>query len=135
MARGADLREIGRMKTILIVEDSVLVQKLYAACLAPLNVKLVAARDGRSALDLAAEAKADLVLLDIMLPDTSGIEVMKTLRGSEDYAARPIVAVSTGSKTTSADTLLAAGFDGYIQKPINVADFVNQVKSYLGMGN
>lgn len=119
------------MKTILIIEDND--QNLYLATfiLEKNGYKVVAALDGKRGIELAAEIRPALILLDIQLPGLDGYAVAQALRKNPDLAGMPIVAVTSYAMTGDRERALQAGCNGYIEKPINPDTFVAEIEQYL----
>jgi two-component system, cell cycle response regulator DivK len=92
---------------------------------------VVAASDGAEGIELAIQESPDLILLDIQLPRMDGYEVARALRERPTLAATPIVAVTSYAMMGDKEKALAAGCDGYLEKPINPETFVSQVESFL----
>ena len=112
---------------ILVVEDNDKNLKLVRDLLQFRDITATEARSGREALDAASEACPDVVLLDIDLPDMPGTDVLTELRRLPGMASVPVLAVTAYAMKGDAERLLAAGFDGYIAKPIDVRSFVDTV--------
>src|SRR4029453_12235686 len=90
---------------------------------------LEAAR-GDEAIAVAAERRPDVILLDLLVPDMNGSDVARRLRGGAGTGGIPIVALSASPYAGGSDELLAAGFDGYLRKPIDVRAFPEQVRGF-----
>lgn len=118
-------------KTVLVVEDNALNMKLFCAVLEARGLQTVGALDGRSGLSLARERRPDLILLDIQLPDISGLEVVRQLREDESLKHIPVIAVTAFALGGDAERVLAAGCDAYIPKPIQIPEFVAIVEKFL----
>jgi two-component system cell cycle response regulator DivK len=118
-------------KTVLVVEDNDFVMKLYRSCLGSLGVTIVHTKNGDEALGLARSSQPAVVVMDIMLPGMSGIEVTRALKDDPATKAIPIVVVTTLAIAGDLDRIREAGADAYIAKPINVENFVNTIKAYL----
>ncbi|NVN91024.1 MAG: response regulator [Desulfuromonadales bacterium] len=118
-------------KKILYIEDNE--QNLYLVrfILEKHGYAVCAAMDGREGIDCAARVRPDLILLDIQLPLMDGYAVARQLRSNPDLAAIPIVAVTSYAMAGDRDKALAAGCNGYIEKPINPDTFVRQVEQHL----
>jgi CheY-like chemotaxis protein/HPt (histidine-containing phosphotransfer) domain-containing protein len=95
------------------------------------QVRLAEARTGAAGLALAAELAPDLVLLDLRLPDISGEEVLRRLRGDQKTRAIPAVVISAEARPAESDRLLAAGADDFLVKPIDVSTFLGVVDTML----
>jgi CheY-like chemotaxis protein len=116
---------------ILYIEDNE--QNLYLVkfLLEKHDYEVLSAMDGQQGIDLAAEVTPDLILLDIQLPLMDGYAVARKLRANPDLAEIPIVAVTSYAMAGDRDKALAAGCNGYIEKPINPDTFMQQVKQHL----
>jgi two-component system cell cycle response regulator DivK len=115
---------------ILVVEDNERNMKLFRDVLAATGYRTLEATTGVQAVELATEHAPDLVLMDIQLPDIDGIEALGRLRTDDRTATLPVVALSAQAMEGDRERFLAAGFDGYLAKPVNVADFLTTVKRY-----
>ena len=115
---------------ILIVEDNEKNMKLFRDVLQATGHRTLEATTGGRAVELAIEHPPDLVLMDIQLPDIDGVEALGRLRADERTSSLPVVALTAQAMEGDRERFLAAGFDGYLSKPVNVADFVATVKHY-----
>jgi two-component system cell cycle response regulator DivK len=116
---------------ILIVDDSDQNRRLARKVLQFAGFRTLEATGGIEGLSLALEHRPDLVLMDIRMPDMNGIEVLQKLRENERTAAIPVVALTSSTMKGDRERFLADGFDGYLEKPIRVREFPNQVRGYL----
>jgi len=118
-------------KKILIVEDNE--QNLYLTTflLEKQGYDVVQARNGEEGVDLAVAERPDLILLDIQLPVMDGYEVARRLKAVEETRSIPIVAVTSYAMAGDREAVLAAGCEGYIEKPIDPDHFAEQVKKFL----
>ncbi len=119
-------------KKILIVEDNELNMKLFCDLLEAHDYETVQTSDGMAALDLAREHNPDLILMDIQLPEISGLEVTKWLKEDEDLRNIPVVAVTAFAMKGDAEKIREGGCEAYISKPISVVHFLETVKSFAG---
>ncbi|WCL55699.1 MULTISPECIES: response regulator [Kordiimonadales] len=119
-------------KKILIVEDNELNMKLFCDLLEAHNYKVIQTRDGMAALDLAREHNPDLILMDIQLPEVSGLEVTKWLKEDEDLRKIPVVAVTAFAMKGDEEKIREGGCEAYIAKPISVGHFLETVKQFAG---
>ena len=85
-------------------------------------------------MELALEHGPDLVLMDIQLPDIDGVEALGRLRADERSATLPVLALTAQAMEGDRERFLAAGFDGYLSKPVDIAEFVTTVKRYCEGG-
>lgn len=121
-------------KKILIIEDNE--QNLYLTTflLEKEDYEVAQARDGQQGIELAVSEPPDLILLDIQLPVMDGHEVARRLKQAEETKTIPIVAVTSYAMAGDRETILAAGCEGYIEKPIDPDSFVEQVRKFLLQG-
>ncbi len=119
------------MAHILIIEDNENNLYLSTFILEKHGHRVSAARDGAEGIRLAEELHPDLILLDIQLPGMDGYAVASNLRRAEATAAIPIVAVTSYAMAGDRERILAAGCQGYIEKPINPETFLDQVLAHL----
>jgi two-component system cell cycle response regulator DivK len=115
---------------VLIVDDNEKNRKLARDVLRAAGLRTVEAAGGKEAIALAADRQPDLILLDLRLPDMNGTEVARQLRSGTGTGEIPVVALTASAYAWSSDRLLAAGFDGYLQKPIDVRAFPDQVRGF-----
>jgi two-component system, cell cycle response regulator DivK len=116
---------------ILIVEDHEKNRKLVRDVLQHGGYQTVETETGEEAIRLAQTSAPALILMDIQLPGMNGIEAFRVLRGDPRTRHIPVIAVTASAMTHDRQTILAAGFDGYQPKPINVRDFVEAVRQTL----
>ena len=107
-------------KTVLIVEDNELNMKLFHDLLEAHGYKTVGTRNGIEALDLAREHRPDLILMDIQLPEVSGLEVTKWLKDDADLKRIPVVAVTAFAMKGDEERIREGGCEAYLSKPISV---------------
>ena len=119
-------------KTILIVEDNELNMKLFNDLLEANGYNIVQTRNGMEALDLARSHKPDLILMDIQLPEVSGLEVTKWLKDDEQLRVIPVIAVTAFAMKGDEARIRQGGCEAYISKPIAVKDFVETIKFHIG---
>jgi two-component system cell cycle response regulator DivK len=113
---------------ILVVEDNEKNMKLVRDVLLATGYRTLEAATGGQALELAAEHAPDLVLMDIQLPDVDGVHALRRLRADERTAAIPVLAVTAQAMHGDRERFLAAGFDGYVSKPLNVRELIGTVR-------
>jgi two-component system, cell cycle response regulator DivK len=116
------------MTTVLIVEDNEKNMKLARDVLQAKGYQTLEAITGEDGVKLAKEGKPDLVLMDIQLPGINGIEAFRRIRGDAATRAIPVVALTASVTPTDRSAITAAGFDGFISKPINLKEFLDTVK-------
>jgi CheY-like chemotaxis protein len=121
------------MRKILVVDDNATSRKLMRHVLKPLGHVVVEAEEGQEALRMIKEEEPDLVLLDIEMPHLDGVAVVHQLRRNPCFAGLPVVAVTANAMQGDREKALAAGFDGYITKPISGAALREEVGRLLGL--
>jgi two-component system cell cycle response regulator DivK len=119
------------MNLILIVEDNERNLKLVRDVLQVKGFSTIEAGTAEIGIELAAERKPDLILMDIQLPGMNGIDALKVLRGNPATAGIPVVAVTASVMQQDRTLITQAGFDGYIGKPINIREFLESVNHAL----
>ena len=119
-------------KTVLIVEDNELNMKLFHDLLKAHGIQTVETNDGRNVVDMARAHKPDLILMDIQLPEISGLEVTKTLKADEDLKSIPVIAVTAFAMKGDEQKIREGGCEDYISKPISVSHFLEVIHHYLG---
>jgi two-component system cell cycle response regulator DivK len=117
--------------TVLVVEDNANSLKLFCALLELRGFRPLTAETVREAVRIAAEALPRLIVMDIQLPDGDGTEALGALRASPVTAQIPVVAVTAFAMPGDRERLLAAGFDGYLTKPIDAHRFVDDLVAVL----
>ena len=122
----------GMAKTVLIVEDNELNMKLFHDLLEAHGYNTVTTRNGIEALDLAREHRPDLILMDIQLPEVSGLEVTKWLKDDQDLRVIPVVAVTAFAMKGDEEVIRQGGCEAYISKPISVTSFLETVRRFVG---
>ena len=115
---------------ILIVEDNDKNLKLARDILQFQGFRTLEAGTATDGIALAAEHRPDLILMDIQLPDMDGVTALGRLRGSAATTSIPVVALTAFAMATDRERLLAAGFDGYLAKPIDIHRFSDRVRQY-----
>lgn len=120
-----------KAQTVLVVEDNVLMRKLFVRCLEEGGYTVVEADDPRVVIELMREIAPDLVVMDIVMPNVSGVELIKQIRGDAALAATPVVAVTNLATPADKRRLADAGFNGHVSKPIKPKDFLTTVAGFL----
>jgi len=119
-------------KTVLIVEDNELNMKLFNDLLEAHGYQTVQTRNGLEALDLARAHRPDLILMDIQLPEVSGLDVTRWLKEDDELKTIPVVAVTAFAMKGDEERIRQGGCEAYISKPISLTKFLETVKSYAG---
>ncbi|MAU41607.1 MAG: two-component system response regulator [Kordiimonas sp.] len=119
-------------KTVLIVEDNELNMKLFSDLLEAHGYQTIKTKEGMQALELAREHRPDLILMDIQLPEVSGLEVTKWIKQDEQLKAIPVIAVTAFAMKGDEEKIRKGGCEAYIAKPISVSNFIETVKQFAG---
>jgi len=120
---------------VLVVEDNEKNMKLFRDVLHASGYRTLEAATGERAVELVFEHRPDLVLMDIQLPDIDGIEALSRLRADGRTSSVPVLALTAQAMEGDRERFLAAGFDGYLSKPVDIAEFVATVKRYCEDGS
>jgi two-component system cell cycle response regulator DivK len=118
-------------KKILIVEDNELNMKLFHDLLESKGYDILQTRDGMEALKVARAHMPDLILMDIQLPEVSGLEVTKWLKEDDNLKRIPVVAVTAFAMKGDEEKIREGGCEAYIAKPISVTNFLETVEQFL----
>lgn len=121
-------------KTILIVEDNAMNMKLFSALLEKRGHRAICAYDGTTALALARAHQPDLILMDMQLPDVSGLEVTGWIKQDPSLSHIPIIAVTALAMKGDGERILLGGCDAYIPMPITIPEFLGVIENMLGEG-
>jgi two-component system cell cycle response regulator DivK len=122
---------LGMSKTVLIVEDNELNMKLFHDLLEAQGYDTLQTKDGREALQLAREHHPDLVLMDIQLPEVSGLEVTKWIKEDDKLRDIPVIAVTAFAMKGDEEKIRQGGCEAYIAKPISVSEFLETVQKFI----
>ena len=128
--RGVEPRTAQR--SVLIVEDNELNMKLFHDLLAAHGYRTIQTRNGFDALDLARQHRPDLILMDIQLPEVSGLEVTKWIKEDDELRMIPIIAVTAFAMKGDEERIRSGGCEAYISKPISVLSFLDTVRRFIG---
>ena len=123
--------DMGMGKKVMIVEDNELNMKLFHDLLEAHGIETIRARDGKNVLALAREHKPDLVLMDIQLPEVSGLDITKWLKEDDELKSIPVIAVTAFAMKGDEQKSREGGCEDYISKPISVIKFIETVQKYL----
>ncbi|MBA4800330.1 MULTISPECIES: response regulator [Euryhalocaulis] len=118
-------------KTVLIVEDNELNMKLFRDLLDAHGYETLQTREGLQALEMAREHRPDLILMDIQLPEVSGLEVTKWIKEDDDLSSIPVIAVTAFAMKGDEERIRKGGCEAYLSKPITVSTFIETVKQFL----
>jgi two-component system cell cycle response regulator DivK len=120
-----------KRKTVLIVEDNDLNMKLFRDLLEAHGYATLHTRDGMQVLDIARQNRPDLILMDIQLPEISGIEITKWLKNDSQLKSIPVIAITAFAMKGDEEKIRAGGCDDYLSKPIAVQSFIATIKRHL----
>jgi two-component system, cell cycle response regulator DivK len=115
---------------VLIVEDNEKNMKLFRDVLSAKGYATLEARSGEEAVELALAHAPELVLMDIRLPDVDGVEALRRLRSDERTSSIPVLALTAQAMSGDRERFLAAGFDGYVPKPVDITELVGMVREH-----
>jgi len=130
-SKGPGIKSQGR-KTVLIVEDNELNMKLFHDLLDAHGYVTLQTRSGMDALEIARAERPDLILMDIQLPEVSGLEVTRWLKDDEDLHAIPVIAVTAFAMKGDEERIRRGGCEAYISKPISVGMFIDTIRQFIG---
>ena len=118
-------------KVVLVVEDNAANMKFFHALLDAHGYIVLQATNGMEGLRMAREHRPDLILMDLQLPDISGLEVTRQLKEDDALKAIPVIAVTAFAMVGDEEKCLENGCDGYISKPISITDLLQTVEHFL----
>jgi len=121
----------GSVKKILVVEDDQDNREMVIKVLKHNGYRAIEAVDGEEAIERAKAENPDLILLDCYIPKMDGYEVARRLKGDQGLHHIPIIALTAHAMKGNREEALAAGFDGYITKPIDVRELPRQIEHFL----
>ncbi|HEY0352998.1 MAG TPA: response regulator [Enterovirga sp.] len=118
-------------KTVLIVEDNELNMKLFSDLLEAHGYATLKTANGIEAIEIARAHHPDLILMDIQLPEVSGLDVTRWLKEDDDLKSIPVIAVTAFAMKGDEERIRQGGCEAYLSKPISVAKFLETVRTYL----
>ena len=118
-------------KKVLIVEDNELNMKLFKDLLEVHDIQTIDTRNGNEAIELARNENPDLILMDIQLPEISGLDITKMIKEDEDLQSIPVIAVTAFAMKGDEEKIREGGFEDYISKPISVPSILETIQKYL----
>jgi two-component system cell cycle response regulator DivK len=124
--------ESGDRPLILLVEDNDTIRHAFCILLEETGYRIAQAATGRDALLAARERRPDLILMDLGLPDTSGLEVTRQLKADRGTSAIPVVALTGRALEADEQACLDAGCSGYLSKPIDTAQLLRRIPEFIG---
>ncbi len=122
----------GGAKSVLIVEDNELNMKLFHDLLHAHGYETILTRHGLDAIALARSHRPNLILMDIQLPEISGLEVTRWLKEDDDLKDIPVVAVTAYAMKGDEERIRSGGCEAYVSKPISVSMFLDTVRRFIG---
>jgi two-component system cell cycle response regulator DivK len=128
--RSADARLA--VQSVLIVEDNELNMKLFNDLLVASGYRTIQTRSGFEALELARKHRPNLIVMDIQLPEVSGLEVTRWLKDDDELCQIPVVAVTAFAMKGDEERIRSGGCEAYISKPISVVSFLETIRTFIG---
>lgn len=119
-------------KTVLIVEDNELNMKLFNDLLEARGYSVIKTNSGHAVLGLAREHRPDVILMDIQLPEISGLDVTKWLKDDAELKAIPVIAITAFAMKGDEERIRQGGCEGYLSKPISIPRFLETVQQFAG---
>ena len=119
-------------KTVLIVEDNELNMKLFNDLLESRGCRIIQTRNGVEAVELARKHRPDVILMDIQLPEVSGLQVTQWLKDDEELRSIPVIAVTAFAMKGDEEKIRLGGCEAYLSKPISVDKFFETIDSFQG---
>ena len=129
---GSDV--VAMPKTVLIVEDNELNMKLFNDLLEAHGYTTIQTNSGVEAVELARRHRPNLILMDIQLPEVSGLEVTQWLKDDDELRSIPIVAITAFAMRGDEEKIRQGGCEAYLSKPISVVKFLETVRNYVSEG-
>ncbi|RIJ15641.1 response regulator [Henriciella mobilis] len=121
----------GEKKTVLVVEDNELNMRLFCDLLDAFGFQTLQCRDGAKAVELARQHKPDLIIMDIQLPEVSGLDITRWIKDDESIRAIPVLAVTAFAMRADEQRVREAGCEGYLSKPIQMKSFLSTVQELV----
>ena len=118
-------------KRILVVEDNDLNRKLFCDILTANGFSVEPASDGNMVIEKARGFKPDLVIMDINLPNISGLDLISALKKDRTLSATPVLAVTAYAGTGDEERIREAGAEGYLSKPVSISPFLSAVRKFF----
>lgn len=119
-------------KRIMVVEDNDLNRKLFCDVLKANGFEVVPVADGKNVLGTAKKFDPHLVIMDIQLPNVSGLDLIADLKGDDGLAGVPVLAVTAYAGKGDEERIRGAGAEDYLAKPVSIGPFMAAVKTLLG---
>ncbi len=125
------LKGFGMKKTVLIVEDNELNMKLFSDLLEAHGYLTLKTANGVEAIELTRKHRPHLIIMDIQLPEVSGLEVTKWIKEDDELCDIPIIAVTAFAMKGDEERIRQGGCEAYLSKPISVSKFIETVQNYI----
>ena len=122
----------GDKKTVLVVEDNELNMRLFCDLLDAFGFATLQCRDGAKAVELTRQHMPDLIVMDIQLPEVSGLDITRWIKDDESIRDIPVLAVTAFAMRAAEQRVREAGCEGYLSKPIQMRSFLNTVQELTG---
>ena len=119
-------------KTVLVVEDNELNMRLFCDLLDAFGFQTLQCRDGAKAVELTRKHKPDLIIMDIQLPEVSGLDITRWIKDDESIRDIPVLAVTAFAMRADEQRVREAGCEGYLSKPIQMRSFLSTVQDLVG---
>ncbi|MEO1029430.1 MAG: response regulator [Pseudomonadota bacterium] len=119
-------------QSVLVVEDNELNMQLFCDLLDAFDYETYCCRDGASVVDLARKHQPDLIIMDIQLPEVSGLDITRWLKDDPELAHIPVLAVTAFAMRADENRVMEAGCEGYLAKPIQMRTFIGKVEQLIG---
>lgn len=119
-------------QTVLVCDDEEILRTLVRAALEPIGCEIVEARDGDESVELARALEPDLIVLDLMMPGRSGLDVLSELRAETRFAETPVVVLSARAQAADHAAVGAAGATSFLTKPFSPRELCGTVTGLLG---
>ena len=121
-----------KTRKVLVVEDNELNMRLFCDLLDAYGYETYQCRDGAKAVEIARREQPDLIIMDIQLPEVSGLDVTRQIKADDDLKAIPIVAVTAFAMKGDEERIRQGGCEAYLSKPISVDQFLETVRTFIG---
>jgi CheY-like chemotaxis protein len=121
-------------RTVLVCDDEEPLRLLVRAALEGRGLRIVEARDGDEAVEAARRERPNLMILDLKMPGSDGLEVLSALRGDPGLAATPVLVVTASAHPPNREAALAAGADRFLAKPFSPLELASIVEDLLAVG-
>ena len=128
-----DASDRGSGGRILVVEDNELNMKLFRDLLVANSFTVLETRDGVEVPNIARAEAPDLIVMDIQLPEVSGLEIARWIKDDDELSHIPIIAVTAFAMKGDEEKMRKGGCDAYLAKPISVAPFLEKVRELLSI--